>query len=68
MKHLALVLAIAIMLSGCTGVVSNEQQITNQGNTAGNIVNLGFVAQQGDWLYYNTHNGEDFSLWKKKYP
>lgn len=35
---------------------SNEQEISNvntQGNSFGNISNMGYVAQQGEWIYYN---------------
>jgi hypothetical protein len=29
-----------------------EPIINERGNTVGNIVNLGYAAQQGDWIYY----------------
>ncbi len=31
----------------------------------GNIVNFGFVAQQGDWIFFNKQHGDNVSLWKK---
>ncbi len=61
MKHFALVLSIAIMLSGCTHAISNEEQINTRGNNVGNIVNFGLVAQQGDWVYYAINNIDGYS-------
>lgn len=43
---------------------SDEPVVANVlGNTPGNIVNVGFVAQQGSWLYYRGVQG---GLWKAR--
>ena len=42
----------------CKVKVANSSSSNNTGNTASNIVNVGIVAQQGDWIYYrNTDVG-----------
>lgn len=30
--------------------------VNERGNTVGNIVNYGYVAMQGDWIYYRNPN------------
>jgi hypothetical protein len=35
------------------GLNMNEKMINERGNTAGNIINGGYVAQQGEWIYYS---------------
>ena len=39
--------------------------INKRGNSAGNIMNLGSVAQQGDWIYYSSNDGNKLYKIKK---
>ncbi|MEG1752453.1 MAG: DUF5050 domain-containing protein, partial [Christensenella sp.] len=44
---------------------SNQIATQRYGNTPGNIVNCGYMAQQGDWVYYR--NGADNNTLYKKH-
>jgi hypothetical protein len=49
---------LAISIFGC----SATPQLT-RGNSSGNLVNQGFVAEQEVWIYYSNHS-DDLSLYK----
>ena len=53
------------VFSSCTNSISSNNQANTRGNTVGNILNYGFVAQEGDWFFFNTSKNEEGSLWKK---
>ncbi|MCE5223257.1 DUF5050 domain-containing protein [bacterium] len=40
-----------------------EEEVNQRGNSVGNIVNSGIVAQQGEWVYYSNFN-DDRKLYK----
>jgi hypothetical protein len=53
------------VFSSCTAGIYSNNQTNTRGNTVGNILNYGFVAQEGDWFFFNTSKNEEGSLWKK---
>ncbi|WP_180994167.1 DUF5050 domain-containing protein [Bacillus sp. Marseille-P3661] len=46
----------------------NDIQMVEQGNTAGNIMNTGFLGNENDWIYFNKRQGQEVygALTKKK--
>jgi hypothetical protein len=68
--YIFIALAVIFNLTGCTS--TNEDEIimekdkNQQGNTAGNIKNYAFVAEQGDWIFYKNHSESFIPLLDKK--
>ena len=57
-QRLAAGLLIILIVSfslGCSG--GNKNAVNLEGNTAGNLNNLGYAAIQGDWIFYRTSDG-----------
>ncbi|KNY30098.1 leucine-rich repeat protein [Pseudobacteroides cellulosolvens] len=55
---------VTIALDAASDPVSPT--VNTVGNTSGNLANVGLVAQQGDWIYYVSFNGKDYTLNKMK--
>jgi len=51
-KASLLMLMIVLAFSACNQEPKNDGVVNTSGNTSANIMNQGFVAKQGDWLYY----------------
>ncbi|MFE8701516.1 DUF5050 domain-containing protein [Cytobacillus sp. FJAT-54145] len=46
----------------------NNTQLAEQGNTAGNIMNTGFLGKENEWIYFNKRQGQEVygALMKKQ--
>lgn len=58
---LVFLILIAIILF----LTNRKVKVENWGNTAGNIINEGLFAQDGDWIYFNNYRGGN-TLCKKR--
>jgi membrane protein YqaA with SNARE-associated domain len=45
-------------------LLASYQQVTQAGNTSGNITNWGIAAKQGDWVYFSniTNNNKLYKM------
>lgn len=49
----------------CKSVTNPKYKLNDRGNSGGNLYSRGFIAEQGDWIYFNDDN-DTYSLYKVK--
>jgi len=59
-KALSLIIALALLVTACASTKDENGESDITGNSCGNIVNSGFAAYDGEWIYYNGYNDECF--------
>ena len=59
LKILLIILVIVILLLLCLKVLSSKEKV---GNSIGNIRNYGYVASDGNWIYYLAPNEDSSSV------